>query len=397
MRVRHLGCILTVSLASAAGAAAATAPPPSFNSIEIRSLVGPQGNVTAAGLNEHGDVTGTSQYPPGSSNPSGPFVYYHASGVELALNGFGIGGINDFDKIAGEVVTLSTGPEAVVWSKNGGEQILPSNNIFAEANAINDGGDIAGNIDNGHADNFAVMWSPRPTLHMIPIGVLWSFPTESDSATSTAAAINGHSHVTGSSTAGEGTDPNTAVGFGLHAYLYRSGKMTDLGALALSKDGSDDSEGAGINDLDQVVGISTTAIPAKNSQGQACPDCGVASHAFLWSAGKMKDLGNLASIPGWDSKANSINDAGEIVGWSDSIVNGTSTHRAFLYVGGHMLNLQFSVFDRDPNVRLTEAVAINCQGWIVANGYNVKSPDVSRVYLLIRRGAPRPQCAFSQL
>jgi hypothetical protein len=55
-----------------------------------------------------------------------------------------------------------------------------------------------------------------------------------------------------------------------------------------------------------------------------------------------------------------------------------------------MLNLQFYVFNRDPNVRLTEAVAINCKGWIAATGFNVKSPDVSRAYLLIPRGQPRP-------
>lgn len=393
MRARSLGWVWVASVLSAT----AGATTPSFNSIEINSLVGPQGNVSAAGLNDHGDVVGTSQYPSGSSNPSGPFVYYHASGVELALNGFAVNGINDADKIAGEAVDPSTGPEAVVWSKNGGVQVLPSNGVFAMADAINNGGDIAGNIDNGHADNFAVMWSPRPALHMVPIGPLWADPTLPDYAISSASAINSRSHITGSSTAGQGTDPNTAVFFGLHAFLYRSGKLTDLGALALAKDGSDDSEGNAINNLDQVVGISTTAIPAKNSQGQTCPDCGVASHAFLWSAGKMKDLGNLAGIPGWDSRADSINDAGEIVGWSDSNVNGSSTHRAFLYTGGKMLNLQFYVYDRDPNVRLTEAVGINCQGWIVANGYNIKSPDVSRVYLLVRRGPPRTQCTLAHL
>ena len=392
MRARRLGWVAAVLLVSAAAAAA----PPSFTGIEIRSLVGLQGNVSAAALNDYGDISGTSEYPAGGSNPSGPFVYYHASGVELALNGFAVGGINDSGKVAGEAVNLATGPEAVVWSKNGGVQILPADNL-AMADAINNGGDVAGNIDNGHADNFAVMWSPRPSLHMIPLGVLWEFPTLPDYATSTASAINSRSHVAGSSTAGEGTDPDTAVQLGIHAFLYRSGKMTDLGALALAKDGSDDSEGEGINNLDQVVGISTTAIAAKNSQGQSCSDCGVASHAFLWSAGKMKDLGTLAGIPGWDSKADGINDRGEIVGWSDSNVNGTSTHRAFLYIGGQMLNLQFYVYDRDPNVRLTEAVGINCQGWIVANGYNIKSPDVSRVYLLIRRGAPRPQCTQTHL
>jgi len=372
---------------------------PSFNSVEIASLAGPQGNITAAAINDLGDIVGTSQYPAGSSNASGPFVYYHSSRSAVALNGFAVNGINDSDKLAGEVVqSLSTGPQAVVWSKNGGEQILPSNGIFALASAISNNGDVVGNIDNGHADNLAVVWSSRPTLHETELGVLWAEPTSPDYATSSAAAINGSSHITGSSTAGKGTDPNTAVFFGLHAFLYKSGKMQDLGALALSGNGSDDSEGAGINDLDQVVGISTTAIAAKNSQGQPCSDCGVASHAFLWSAGKMKDLGNLAAIPGWDSKADSINDNSEIVGWSDSNVNGTSTHRAFLYVGGQMLNLQFYVFDRDPNVRLTEAVGINCHGWIVANGFNVKSPDVNRVYLLTpRTPLPRPQCTVTHL
>jgi len=136
---------------------------------------------------------------------------------------------------------------------------------------------------------------------------------------------------------------------------------------------------------------------ARNSLGQPCTSCGVASHAFFWSSGKMKDLGNLAAIAGWDSQADSINDSGEIVGWSDSLVNGSSTHRAFLYEGGKMLNLQFYIYDRDPNVRLTEAVGINCNGWIVANGFNVKSPDVSRVYLLIPRGAPRQQCTLAHL
>lgn len=54
-----------------------------------------------------------------------------------------------------------------------------------------------------------------------------------------------------------------------------------------------------------------------------------------------------------------------------------------------MLNLQFYIHDRDPNVRLSEAVGINCEGWIVANGFNVNSPDVKRAYLLVPRGKPQ--------
>jgi len=392
--MRALGFMTALSLVSVASLAAT--PLPSFNSIEITSLAGAQGNVSAVGLNDPGDIVGTSQPSGGNSSASSPFVYYRSSRSEVAFSGYLVGGINDADKVAGSIVNPTSGPEAVVWSKNGGVQVLPSEQ-FAIASAISNDGDVAGNIDNGHADNLAVMWSSRPTLHMTVLGVLWVNPQLPDYSTSTATAINGLSHITGSSIVGKGTDPNTAVLLGMHAFLYKAGKMTDLGALALAGNGSDDSEGNAINNLDQVAGVSTTAIPARNSQGQPCTSCGVASHAFLWSSGKMKDLGNLAAIPGLDSQADSLNDSGEIVGWSDSMVSGSSTHRAFLYEGGKMLNLQFYIYDRDPNVRLTEAVGINCNGWIVANGFNVTSPDVSRVYLLVPRGPSRPQCTLAHL
>lgn len=391
MRALSLAALSLVSV----GSLAAT-PLPSFNSIEIGSLAGAQGNVSAVGLNDQGDITGSSQPSGGSPGASTPFVYYRSSRSEVAFSGYLVGGINDADKIAGSVVNPTAGPEAVVWSKNGGVQLLPSEQ-FAIASGISNDGDVVGNIDNGHADNLAVMWSSRPSLHMTVLGVLWVNPQLPDYSTSTATAINGLSHITGSSIVGKGTDPNTAVDLGMHAFLYKAGKMTDLGALALAGDGSDDSEGNAINNFDQVVGVSTTAIPASNTLGRPCTTCGVASHAFLWSSGKMKDLGNLAAIPGLDSQADSINDSAEIVGWSDSMVNGSATHRAFLYEGGRMLNLQFYIYDRDPDVRLTEAVGINCNGWIVANGFNVKSPDVTRAYLLIPRGPSRPQCKLAHL
>jgi hypothetical protein len=44
------------------------------------------------------------------------------------------------------------------------------------------------------------------------------------------------------------------------------------------------------------------------------------------------------------------------------------------------------------NVRLTEAVAINCKGWIAANGYDIRTPDTKRAYLLIPRGPASAGC-----
>ena len=385
MRSRTLGFFAAASFVSAAWAT-----PPSFTSIEITSLGGPQGNITAAGINSHGDIAGVSQYPGGSPAPgNGPFIYHYSSGAEVALQGTGVSGLNNADMVVGEWTNPS--PEAVEWSANGGVQVLPSNGDFAEAAAISNDGDSVGNIDNGHFEGSAVMWTSTPTLHMVSLGVLWSDPSLPGYATSSADGINNASHITGTSSAGQGTDPNTAVSYGAHAFIYRYGKMADIGALALSTDGSDNSGGLSINDLDQVAGFSTTAIPAVNTEAQPCPDCGVASHAFMWNGSTMKDLGTL-TVPGAGSQADSLDNNGEIVGWSDSLVSGTLTRRAFLYVGGQMLNLQFYIYDRDPNVRLTEAVGINCRGWIAANGFNIQTPNVQRTYLLIPRGTPRPPC-----
>ena len=372
-------CVYAV-LCVAAAAGTATAQTPSFTSMELRPLASTPGNVVATGINRYGDVVGSSD--------GNPFVYYHRTGSVVQLGGttgtLSAWGINDHDQIAGEQVSVN-GVFPLEWTLNGGVVVLPTETL-GMANAVGNNGDISGNIDNGHQDNLAVRWVGSSHEEDV-IGVLWEYPDQPGYGTSSSIAINNLGHVTGVSDAGEGTDPNTAVSYGVHAFLYTApGKDQDLGALALSSDGSDDSEGDGINDLDEVVGTSTTAIPARNNLNQACSTCGVASHAFLWRSGKMKDLGDLAGIPGWNSKADSINNAGEIVGWSDSIVNGQSTQRAFLYMNGRMLNLQFYVYDRDPNVRLTEAVGINSAGWIVANGFNVNSPDVNRAYLLIPRG-----------
>ena len=374
-----ISCVCA-ALCLASAAAAAGAATPSFTSIELRSLASTPGNVSATGINRYGDVVGSSD--------GKPFVYYHRNGTVVQLGGLqgnlSASGINDHEQIVGTQIDV-TGVFPLEWTPNGGVMLLPTETLGV-ATAIDNSGDIAGNIDNGHQDNLAVRWVGSTHQEDI-IGVLWEPPSLPGYGTSSTVAINNLGHVAGVSEAGKGTDPNTAVSFGIHAFLYTGpGKIQDLGALALSKDSSDDSEGDGINDLDEVVGTSTTAIPARNSSNQPCSTCGVASHAFLWHVGKMQDLGDLAGVPGWDSKADSINNSGEIVGWSDSLVSGQSTHRAFLYVNGKMLNLQFYVYDRDPNVRLTEAVGINAEGWIVANGFNVKTPSVNRAYLLIPRG-----------
>jgi probable HAF family extracellular repeat protein len=83
-----------------------------------------------------------------------------------------------------------------------------------------------------------------------------------------------------------------------HAFLWESGKMTDLGSLGGIK-----SWAVAINEEDQIVGESLTR--------RLNPD----RHAFLWQTGKMTDLSTLG---GRDSDAVSINNSGQIVGYSQT-------------------------------------------------------------------------------
>jgi probable HAF family extracellular repeat protein len=116
----------------------------------------------------------------------------------------------------------------------------------------------------------------------------------------------------------------------------------------------------------------------------------------VYRQGKLVDLGNLAPQPAWSARANGINDRGEIVGDATADVGGYPTPRAFLYTEGHIYNLTFQVAPSDPSfgrVKLERALAINCNGWILATGYDTRElPSLNHTYLLTRQGAARAEC-----
>jgi hypothetical protein len=69
--------------------------------------------------------------------------------------------------------------------------------------------------------------------------------------------------------------------------------------------------------------------------------------------------------------------------------------RAFVYSSGKMSNLTFQIEPQSPlfgKVRLTQATAINCKGWITANGFDATNLE-NHAYLLIPRGAQRHNCS----
>jgi probable HAF family extracellular repeat protein len=157
--------------------------------------------------------------------------------------------------------------------------------------------------------------SPLPVLPMaaphftiVDLGTLGG-------ASSAGNSINDLSQVAGSSLTASGTE---------HAFIFSDNKLIDLGAL-----GHASSAATGINDLGHGVGSSLTG-------GQA------AQHAFLYSGGKMSDLGTLGGL---SSSANAVNDADEVAGYSFtpvagySFISGIVALHAFLYSNGRMSDL----------------------------------------------------------
>lgn len=152
--------------------------------------------------------------------------------------------------------------------------------------------------------------------------------------TSFAYDLNDHGEVVGSSGVGNTTS---------HAFVWRRGRMTDLGTLGGGP--RDSSVATGINEQGQIVGFSTVAADVGD----------FTSHAVLWSDGQLTDLGTLG---GPDSVATAINDRGEVVGRSTT-ANG-ETH-AFLWRRGRMVDL-----GAPDGTTFSSPAAINTRGQVVA-------------------------------
>jgi probable HAF family extracellular repeat protein len=117
----------------------------------------------------------------------------------------------------------------------------------------------------------------------------------------TPADINDSSQVVGYAQVSSGAN---------HAFLYRTGRLTDLGTLP----GGTQSYAYAINNLGQAVGASDSSASAQR--------------AVLFDSGELRDLnGLIPASTGWIlTEARGINDAGQIVG--TGIVDGQV--RAFL-------------------------------------------------------------------
>ncbi len=123
---------------------------------------------------------------------------------------------------------------------------------------------------------------------------------------SNALGINDGGHLTGSLSTGTCPMPEFGCNFGdTHAFIYTGSGLTDIGTL-----GGTYSVGMSINNLNQIVGISTPANSTLN-------------HLFLYAQGQMQDLG----APSGESFVHAaINNHGEIIGTAGNSTGGGASY-----------------------------------------------------------------------
>jgi 6-phosphogluconolactonase len=293
-------------------------------------------NISGSGINNKGEVSGTVTYNSGETFQQA-FIY--AGGMN---NGF------SFDR-----------GSAANGINNNAQVVGTTNEFFLTG------------FPPGHAFIYSYSDNTELDLEPGPSGM------QSD-----GLAINSAGDVTGFLSTGMcGGPPSPACLAPYHAFVYQGSGLVDIGTL-----GGTYSEGTGINDQNEIAGVSSVAGSSLN-------------HLFLYAQGHMNDLGGVAgesfinalinnrgeivgsatNSAGVESSfiyrghsfekipliAGSLNNKGEIAG-GRTLANGSS--QAFLYRESKLINLNDLV---DPSLTLlTNAGGISDNGNIVASGLN---------------------------
>ncbi len=310
--------VLALMVVPAAGALGAV---PSYTVTGLGTLGGPES--FAYGLNNNGQVVGESDTADGSRRA---FLYSNGSLTDLGTLGGKYSsayGINDAGQIVG-VSDASPGGQHAFLFENGSMTVLGPANTYTIAYGINAAGQAVGVVSTG--DNLhAAIFDHGTTVDLDQnSGRDWGY----------GQAINSSGQV--GSIGGAGDGPIRAAIFNQGAIKYPLAPVPYSTLINAINDGG---------------------IAAGQSMGHA---------ALFDSNGNVTDLDTLAGMPNFPylSEAYGINNAGEVVGISDTIGQG---QHAFLYENGTMLDLN-SLINSNSGWTLTEAAAINDVGEIVGYG-----------------------------
>jgi probable HAF family extracellular repeat protein len=201
---------------------------------------------------------------------------------------------------------------------------------------ISDNGLVAGESENNAIDplvgapsSLAVLWKDGKIINLGTLG----------GNESVAGAVNNRGEVAGAalnsiSDPFPGRYPDSGYfifgnGTESHAFLWRDGKMQDLGTL-----GGPDSAAFLLNERGQVAGASDVDFTSNVVTG------GPTVHPFLWQHGKMFDL--VAHAPagmfgGTYGSVSGLNDRGQVTGTMN--LTGDLTWHSFLWDEGEITDL----------------------------------------------------------
>jgi probable HAF family extracellular repeat protein len=287
----------------------------------------------AIALNERGQVAGWSSLRRERS-PRHAFLWQSGRMLDLGTLGRDLGGdlpnvseaiaINDRGQVVGNSSVDQNRPVSYAFVWQGVRMTaLATGGGDSWAAAINERGQVVGwrGDDIGYGRGRAFMWQNG---RLRGLGVL---PARSYSW---AHALNERGEVVGESYSVD--DAQDGVPVKTRAFLWRSGKLIDLGALP----GHRESSAVAINERGAILGSSWRSAFDPVGRG------------FLWRAGKLVDLGSLRPV--------ALNDRGQVI--ANTGAEGDEG-RAVLWQNGRRILL--------PTLggKASEAVAINGRGQIV--------------------------------
>ncbi len=314
-----------------------------YNVIGLDTLGGSYSRANA--INNHGQVVGSASLP----GDTATHTFLYSGGVIADIGNVtnivgtissGAGDINDQGQVVGSYSSIAMPPRAFLYSGGSMSDLGTLGGTVSSANAINQSGQVVG--------------AARLPFNQITHAFCYSNGTMIDLGTLGGTQGPFYSGAFGVNDLGQIVGVSSVANYSSRAFLYSGGVMTDLGTL-----GGDSSQANAINNNGQVVGTSLAWDGSTN--------------AFLYSGGTMTGLGTLG---GNFSQANAINNHGQVVGTSLAADGSTN---AFLYNGGTMTNLN-RLIDSSVGWTLVEARDINNSGQIVGYGYNPARQ--SRAFLL---------------
>ena len=324
--------------------------PGPYTLIDLGTLGG--GSAQANDMNDAGQITG---YATNASNWTRAFRWDDGHMTDLGTLGgsAGVGlGINGLGHVVG-YSNLVPGGASVATLWNGGAPINMTPDLAAgqgsSARAINDYGQAIVQISYG--DGFLWENGVRTPLGDLG-GGFGSFPTD----------INNAGQIVGSS----------YTGVMPHAFLWQNGAMTDLGVMP----GDEESGASAINSLGVIVG-STGRTDMETYEQFYKP--------FIYADGRMTAI----PVPGTESFAGDINDAGVVVGTMRAGGAVTPWH-AWIYKNGVVTNLN-AVKPTGTGLHLAYANAINNAGQIT--GVAMDAQGKYHAFLLTPGGVAPPPVA----